>query len=214
MRIIAGKYRGKKLFSPKDESIRPTADRARESVFNIVKNRMVGLTPHPNPLPQGEREKKILPLPQGEREKKILPLPQGEREIRALDVFAGSGAFGLEALSRGAFEVCLIDKDVELARKNAALFVAEKDKIKVLKADACKLPKASEQYDLVFMDAPYNQGLSEKALLSMAEQGWLADGALVIVETEKNEVLELTDWRVVDERTYGIAKFWFLENIG
>jgi 16S rRNA (guanine966-N2)-methyltransferase len=176
MRIVAGNYRGKKLYSPSGEDVRPTSDMARESVFNILRSRLSDFS-----------------------------------GIKLLDVFAGTGAFGFEAISRGVSEVCFIDKDIATLKKNAALFDKEKNKINILKADALKLPKASAKYNMVFMDAPYNKGFSEKALAQLVLGGWLADNALIIVETVKNESLSLDDsFKVIDERAYGLAKFTFL----
>ena len=172
MRIIAGQYRGKKLFTPSSDSVRPTSDRARESVFNIIRAHL-------------------------------------NEEVKLLDVFAGTGAFGLEALSRGVKKVVLVDLDVTLAKKNAALFSKEAGKVDVIKADATKLPSAREKFDIVFMDAPYKKGLSEKAIESLIQNGWLKENALLIVEMEKKENIETT-LEVIDERIYGVAKFLFL----
>ena len=177
MRIVAGNYRGKKLYSPAGEDVRPTSDMARESVFNILRSKLDDFS-----------------------------------EVSLLDVFAGTGAFGFEAISRGVKEVCFIDKDISTIKKNAALFEKEKGKINVLKADALKLPRASARYSLVFMDAPYNKGLNEKALVQLALNGWLSDNALVIVETARDEALSFGNgFEAIDERTYGAAKFTFLK---
>ena len=174
MRIIGGAYRGKKLYSPEYEGVRPTSDRAREAVFNILPSKLAG---------------------------------------DMLDVFAGTGAVGLEALSRGVRSVTLLDVNLQTARRNAALFAKEKDRISLISADASRLPPAPRQYNLVFLDAPYNKGLSVAALRSLAEQGWLAEDALVLVELEKNEPLEMESipfFEQVDERRYGLARVVFL----
>ncbi len=176
MRIIGGTYRGKKLYSPAAEGIRPTADRARESIFNILNSGFV----------------------------------DNWENFRLLDIFAGTGAFALESLSRGAAEVCLIDIALESARRNLALFPKEQKKIRLLKADARQLPSAAEKYNLLFMDAPYACGLTEPALKSAAEQGWLAPECLCIIETEKKESLNLpAGFMLLEERVYGIARFTF-----
>lgn len=176
MRIIGGSYRGKKLFSPQSEGVRPTADRARESVFNILNSKLDG----------------------------------GWETCRLLEIFAGTGAFSLEAISRGAAAACLIDINPDNARRNIALFPKEQGLIKLLKADALKLPQAAEAYNLLFMDAPYAKGLSEPALRRAAEQGWLQDGCLCVIELEKNEAFDLpSDFERLDERCYGIARFLF-----
>ncbi len=178
MRIIAGHYRGKKLFSPESDKVRPTADRAREALFNILNS----------------------------------SLEKDWSNYTLLDVFAGTGAFGLEALSRGAAAVGLIDIDTGSLMKNAALFPAEKSRIKVYRHDAASLPPAPLAYDLLFMDAPYNRGLSTPALQSLADKGWLTPGALCLVEVEKNEQLQVPAcYTFLKERIYGLAKVIFLE---
>lgn len=177
MRIIAGIYRGKKLLSPASEKVRPTSDRAREAIFNILYSK----------------------------------LPVSLSEVNLLDVFSGSGAFALEAVSRGVQQVGMIDIDTKDLLKNVALFPNEKNKIKVMKLNAENLPQASVQYDLLFMDAPYHKGLSEKALCQLAEKGWLKKGALCVVETERSENLILPEqYELSEERFYGVAKVTFL----
>jgi len=178
MRIIAGHYRGKKLFSPTSEKVRPTADRAREALFNILNS----------------------------------SLEKDWGQYKLLDVFAGTGAFALEALSRGAAEVGLIDIDTHSLEKNILLFPAEQKKIKIFRLNALALPAASAAYDLLFMDAPYNQALTAPALAQLAVQGWLKPGALCLVEIEKNEQLPLPScYRLLEERIYGLAKVVFLK---
>lgn len=177
MRIIGGLYRGKKLLSPRSGNIRPTADKAREAVFNILYSK----------------------------------LSRPWEELTLADIFAGSGAFALEALSRGAKQVTMVDIDLTDAARNAALFAGEKHKIRLFKADATGLPAALGQFDIVFLDAPYNKGLSEKALLSLLRQNWLAPDSLVVVELERNEKIALPEELTpIDERAYGIARFLFL----
>jgi 16S rRNA (guanine966-N2)-methyltransferase len=175
MRIVAGKYRGKKLFTPDYEGIRPTSERAREALFSILYSRLGGL-----------------------------------RGCKVLDIFAGTGAFGLEALSRGAAKVTFVDKNTKLINKNTALFLPEKDKIKIVAVDALRLPPAAEAYNLIFSDAPYAQNLSAAAICGAAAKGWIANGALCLIETRKDEQLALPEAFVqVDERIYGIAKISF-----
>ena len=175
MRIVAGKYRGKKLFTPDYEGVRPTSERAREALFSILYSRLGGLG-----------------------------------ECKVLDIFAGTGAFGLEALSRGAAKVAFVDKNPKLLNKNTALFLPEKDKIKIIAADALRLPPAAEAYNLIFSDAPFAQNLSEKAIREAAAKGWIAPGALCLIETRKDEELALPEnFAQVDERIYGIAKISF-----
>ncbi len=171
MRIIGGKYRGKKLISPASEKVRPTSDKAREALFNILRNR----------------------------------LGADYRGYSLIDAFAGSGAFGLEAISQGFERVALVDINPRDLEKNVALFPAEKEKIKVIRADATLPMNEAEKYDVLFMDAPYRQGLSEKALVSL--QSVLKPRALCFIEVEKNESCTLPDaYELLDERYYGLAK--------
>ena len=133
---------------------------------------------------------------------------------KLLDVFAGTGAFALEALSRGAAAVALIDKDTRSLEKNVALFPKEKERISVYRQNVLSLPPSAGRYDLLFMDAPYNQGLSEPALRELAAKGWLKPGALCLVEVEKNEQLHIPacyEWQ--EERIYGLAKVIFLKYV-
>ena len=175
MRIIAGKYRGKKLITPKSANIRPTEDRVREAIFSILYSLLGTLT-----------EKNIL------------------------DVFAGTGAFGLEALSRGAKNVCFIDKDIETLSKNTYLFEKEKDALQILRTDILNLPYAPKAFDIVFSDAPYDKGLNEKALDNLQKKGFLKNGTICIIETRKTEDLYLPEnFQLSDERVYGMAKIRF-----
>ena len=106
--------------------------------------------------------------------------------------------------------MALLDINLQTAKRNAALFPKEKEKIKLISADAANLPPAQKAYNLVFMDAPYNKGLSAAALKSLAEKGWLTPNAWVLVELEKNENLEdIPCFEQVDERRYGLARVIF-----
>lgn len=175
MRIVAGRYRGKKLIAPQGIDIRPTSDRAREAIFNILYSAIGGV--------------------------------EGKK---VLDVFAGTGAFGLEALSRGAQSVCFIDKNIKTLQKNLNLFSLEKDKIKTICSDVSSLPKSNENYDLIFSDAPYDKGLNECAFESLLTKGFVKNGAWCLVETRHNEQLKMpSGFELLDERIYGMAKVWF-----
>ena len=176
MRIIGGKYRGKKLFSPLSDKVRPTSDRTREALFSILRSR----------------------------------LGADFRKLKLLDVFAGSGAFALEGLSQGFAKVTLVDIDTSSLLKNVNLFALEKDRINVIKADATKPISDNNKYDVLFMDAPYLQGLSEKALVNCAML--LNSGALCLIEIRKDEKLTLPEnYRYVDEKRYGLAKIVIAE---
>lgn len=177
MRIIAGKYRGKKLFSPENKEIRPTSDRARESIFNILNSRF----------------------------------SSDYSKYNLLDIYAGTGAFGFEALSRGFASITFVDRNTENIQKNAKLFPNEQSNINIIKSDATNLPKTNKTFDFVFMDAPYSQGLSEKTLQQLVQKNWLSDNALCIIETQKNEDLSIpSSLEIIDERIYGIAKITFI----
>lgn len=176
MRIISGTCRGKKLYTPTDNRVRPTADRAREAVFSILISKLAA------------------------------PLSN----YSFMDIFSGTGAFGLEACSRGAKSITFVDIDLNLTKKNVALCGFKN--VSYINKDARLLPPAREKADIIFMDAPYNLGLSEPTLQALLNQGWLKDDSLIIVETAKEEELILpNELEMIDERIYGAARFSFLE---
>lgn len=152
MRIVAGRFKGHVLAAPKSDAIRPTSDRLRETVFNVLAHA------YDDPV----------------------------AGARVLDLFAGTGALALEAISRGAAFALLVDEGAEargLIRTNTdALGVGGLTRI--FRRDATKLGPAKplEPFSLVFCDPPYGRGLAEKALASALEGGWLDAGALVLVE--------------------------------
>ncbi|MBR1601722.1 MAG: 16S rRNA (guanine(966)-N(2))-methyltransferase RsmD [Alphaproteobacteria bacterium] len=177
MRIVGGKYRGKKLWAPEGKNVRPTSERAREAIFNILYSHLGG----------------------------------DYSQMALLDVFAGTGAFGLEAMSRGFKEVTFIDTDIVPVQKNVKMFPMEKDRLNIVKADAIRMPKAHRKYDIVFMDAPYAADLTQKALEQLIHQGWLKEKSLCIVEIRQDEKWQLPEeFKLVDERYYGLAKVLFL----
>jgi len=152
MRIVGGRLGGRTLASPRSQAIRPTSDRLRESLFNILAHA------YGDPV----------------------------TGARVLDLFAGTGALGLEALSRGAAFALFVDDAAEaraLLRENiAALGLGGATRI--FRRDATRLGPAHpvEPFSLVFLDPPYGRGLAEKALVSACDGGWLAQSALVVVE--------------------------------
>lgn len=171
MRIIGGKYRGKKLISPLSDKVRPTSDKAREALFNILRSR----------------------------------LGANFRNLKLLDLFAGSGAFALEAMSQGFLKVTMVDIDTSSLLKNVNLFALEKDKITVVKADVTRSFVLNDKYDVLFMDAPYQQGLTEKALENCVP--FLNSDALCLIEVKKDEDLTLPEsYQYIDEKRYGLAK--------
>ena len=152
MRVVGGRLRGRNLAAPKSQAIRPTSDRLRESLFNILAHA------YGDPLPGA----------------------------RVLDLFAGTGALAIEALSRGAAFALLIDDGAEaraLIRQNVdALGLGAVTR--VFRRDATKLGMAHpvEPFGLVFLDPPYRKGLAAPALASLRDGGWLAPQALAVVE--------------------------------
>lgn len=132
---------------------------------------------------------------------------------RILDVFAGTGALGLEALSRGAAQCTFIDRNpdaVALLKRNVAKLGAE-DRAVVMNADGAHLPRAATACDLVFLDPPYGEGLVTPALHGLDRQGWLKPGALVAVETDAAEPEPAAEnFKLVDRRAYGRVAVSFL----
>ena len=152
MRIVGGKFRGRSLLGPKSDAIRPTSDRLRESLFNVLAHG------YGDPCDGA----------------------------RVIDLFAGSGALGLEALSRGAVYAAFVDQSAEargLIRGNIDA-MGLSGITGLLKRDATKLGALApfEPFTLMFCDPPYRKGLAERALQSARDGGWLADDALVVVE--------------------------------
>lgn len=177
MRIIAGQYKGRKLMTPTSDHIRPTSDRAREALFNLLMHGKYA----------------------------------GEAVIdqHVVDLCCGTGAIGLEALSRGARAVTFVDQDkrsLELSKQNvthcganhAAYFV---------QADVAKLPAAREAAALVIMDAPYDSPILVAAYAALVRGGWLAKEALIVAEQARDAAVpELAGAALIDERQYGKAK--------
>ncbi len=186
MRIVGGTLRGKKLASPDDQRIRPTSDRVRESLFNILANKSW----------TGEQS-----------------LPIGAYVI---DAFAGTGALGIEALSRGAAAVRFIEHDraaIRLIEKNLQRIGV--DKGIVLARNAVHPGRASFQADLVLMDPPYKLGLAAPCLAALASENWLRPNAICVIELAKKEIFETpNDFREIDRRKYGNTMLVFVEWIG
>jgi 16S rRNA (guanine966-N2)-methyltransferase len=186
MRVIAGKHRGRKLAAPEGPAVRPTGERAREALFDILAHGRLSEGP-------------------------------AYLDAQVLDAFAGTGAFGLEALSRGARYVSFIEKDREvraLLKQNIAT-LGETLHAAIVAGDATRPPRATGPCSLAFLDPPYREDLAAPALLGLARSGWLADKALVIVELAAREDFEVPDgFALLDERRYGAARFVFLRYEG
>lgn len=179
MRIVAGSHRGRPLATPAGLDVRPTADRVREAVFNV--------------LVHGSADRVA--------------------EARVLDAFAGTGAMGLEALSRGAAHATFIDTDTAPARANVAA-LGEGGRATIVAADCLHPPSADALCDLVFLDPPYRGGLAAPALEALAGSGWIDNGAVCVVELAAREGFEAPDgFAITDERRYGAARIVFLRVI-
>lgn len=186
MRIIAGKHRGRRLNVPRGAAFRPTADRVREALFNILG--------HHSGVPELE-------------------------DATVLDVFAGTGAYGLEALSRGAARAVFVDRDpaaLKGIRSNAAA-LNEDESVVLLRLDAARLPvpprTAKAPAALAFLDPPYGLGLAVPALDGLRSHGWIGEGAVCVVEVAARESFAPPPgYILLDERTYGAARVAFLRS--
>jgi 16S rRNA (guanine966-N2)-methyltransferase len=183
MRIDAGRHRGLKLIAPEGAETRPTSDRARQAIFNILTHGEAGIA-----------------------------------GARVLDAFAGSGALGLEALSRGASAlIAFDDKPAAIAaiERNVAR-CREAARVRVVRADAMRPPKADRfpgfaPCDLVFLDPPYASAMAGAALAALDRAGWIAPEARVVVELGgSDEFATSGEFRMTDERRYGRARILFL----
>jgi 16S rRNA (guanine966-N2)-methyltransferase len=181
MRVVGGRLKGRNLASPASRDIRPTADRLRESLFNILTHA------YDDPI----------------------------RDARVLDLFAGTGALGIEAISRGAKFALFIDNGAEaraLMRDNVES-LGLGGVTKVYRRDATNLGPAHpvEPFSLVFLDPPYGKGLAEMALVSLRDGGWLTPGALLVVEEAKAARFKPPEgFSEPERRAYDDTEFVFL----
>lgn len=182
MRIVAGTLRGRTLASPSHDGLRPTSDRVREAMFNILAHGIDG------------------------------PAIEGARVI---DLFAGTGALGLEAVSRGARYCLFLETDANaraLIRRNVEAFGLT-GVTRIFRRDATDLGPAGtmEPFNIAFLDPPYGRGLGEIALSALASGGWLVDGAnLVLEERAGIEVPLPAGFTQIDQRTWGDTQALFL----
>jgi 16S rRNA (guanine966-N2)-methyltransferase len=188
MRVVGGRHRGRRLVAPPGDAVRPTSDRAREALFNI--------------LSHGDFAAAGLPF-------------AGENVV---DAFAGTGALGIEALSRGAARAAFIETDraaLGALRGNLAA-LDEEDSADVFSGDATRPPRAPPYAAaLAFLDPPYRSGLAAPALVALAQMGWLAPRALAVIELAARELFAPpAGFAILDERTYGAAKLVFLRREG
>jgi 16S rRNA (guanine966-N2)-methyltransferase len=184
MRVVGGRLKGRNLASPSSRDIRPTADRLRESLFNIL------IHAYDDPI----------------------------ADARVLDLFAGTGALGIEAISRGAKFALFVDNGAEaraLLRNNVeALGLG--GVTKVYRRDATNLGPAHpvEPFSLVFLDPPYGKKLAEKALASLRDGGWLTPRALLVVEeATAAEFITPEGFEELERRVYDDTEFVFLRAV-
>ncbi len=185
MRIVSGQFKGRRLSVPVGRDIRPTSDRARQAVFNVIEH--------------AEFAPKI-------------------KGASVIDVCAGTGAMGLEALSRGATKLTAIDADPDalaLVRKNAGT-LGQALAVTMLRLDATKLPPPPKAAlcpaSIAFIDPPYGLALAAPILLSLAGRGWVGQESLIVLETAAKEPFEPPrGFQLIDQRRYGAAMVSFLK---
>jgi len=188
MRIVGGTLRGRILVAPKGQSTRPTADRTRQALFNVLEH--AAWSP-------------------------------GLAGLRIADLYAGTGALGLEALSRGAAS-CVFVEHAPAARDDLIRNIRDlkcEDRAQVWITSAETLPSRpvgdQEPFDLVFLDPPYGRGLAERSLMSLSRGNWLSEGSLVVVERGAAEgVFGPAGYDAVDERVWGAARLTILTPCG
>ncbi len=181
MRIVGGRFKGRGLKSPASSIVRPTSDRLRETIFNILAH----------------------------------GYDDAVEDARVIDLFAGTGALGLEALSRGASLGIFVDDSNEgraLLRANIET-LGLAGVTRILRRDATKLGPMPPQtpFTLAFLDPPYSRDLAPRALIALRDGGWLADGALCVVEEEASSDVPVPDgFKLLDRRETGDTQVLFL----
>jgi 16S rRNA (guanine966-N2)-methyltransferase len=185
MRITGGTLGGRRLVAPENQFVRPTSDRVRQAIFNILEYR-------------------------------DFDIGFAVKNAAVADLFAGTGALGIEALSRGARFVLLVDDDAEaraLQRENVEM-LGLSGVTKIWRRNATDLGPlergAGGPFDLVFLDPPYRKNLVGPALASLDQGGWLAPHAIVVVETAKGELFDHPHFTRLDMRNYGDTDVTFL----
>jgi len=183
LRIVAGIHKGRALSGPKSNATRPTSDRVREAMFNILSHSIDDFS---------------------------------FNDARVLDLFAGTGALGLEALSRGAKFILFIEESAAargLIRSNAETLGAT-GQVKIWRRDAAHLALLDNipPFNLVFADPPYNKGLGDKALAGLVNGNWLADGAIIVLEEAKSAEITIPDLlQTLTTRDYGDTTAYFFQ---
>jgi len=185
MRITGGKLGGRRLVAPDDARVRPTSDRTRQAIFNILRHKDFGIG-------------------------------FALEGAAVLDLFAGTGALGIEALSQGARWCLLVDDSADsraIQRENVEA-LGLTGHTRIWRRDATDLgpigPSAGGPFHLVFLDPPYRKEMIPKALQSLKDGGWLADRALIVAESDSSESFDTPGFALLDERDYGETRVRFL----
>lgn len=183
MRVISGKARGTKLSSIESLSTRPTLDRVKESLFNIIQNNLKGAV--------------------------------------VLDLFAGSGQLGIEALSRGADKayLCDINRDAVKMIKQNLEKTKLKDKAVVINEDykkALRILNTNEKFDIIFIDPPYKEDISVDSIIDIIHESRLKENGIMIIETDEierdlREINKIENIKIIDQRKYGRASLIFIK---
>lgn len=176
MKIVAGKYKGKKLIDRPLEHIRPTADMVKQSIFNKLQFKLI--------------------------------------DAKVLDLFCGTGALGIEALSRGAASVVFSDLDkrsVKLTQDNLSS-IGNPSNAKVFCGDFKEIiaKLKGEEFDIIILDPPYKSGIYQQCLQLIEQNSLLAEEGIIVCEQEKSNEIDYLPFSVADERTYGIKKVAYL----
>ena len=179
MRLIAGRFRGRALASPRDRRVRPTTDRMRETLFNLLAH----------------------------------GLPLALDGARVADLYAGTGALGLEALSRGAVHVTFVENHpaaLTLLNENIKTLGVTSE-VRVMRTDAQRLPPAPAPFDLVFLDPPYGQNLVAPTIDSLEQAGWIDPGSIIVIECEESLTPAFEGLIPLKERIMGAARITIFE---
>ena len=185
MRIIAGRWRGKHLTAPDGRHTRPTSDRARGALFNLLL--------HGKPAIAGFRL----------------------AGARVLDAFAGTGAVGLEALSRGAAHATFMENAIDVLsvlRRNIGACDTTGSDSRVIASDVAEPPLTTQPCDMIFMDPPYGRELWRPAASALTQAGWMTEGAICCIELGREDTFETPpDFKTLDDRRYGAARIVVLK---
>ncbi|MCB1487215.1 MAG: 16S rRNA (guanine(966)-N(2))-methyltransferase RsmD [Bauldia sp.] len=184
MRVVGGEFRGRRLAAPTSNAIRPSSDRLRQTLFDILAHRF----------------------------------GDAVEDARVLDLFAGTGALAIEAISRGARYALFVEEDATargLIRTNVET-MGLTGRTRIFRRDATRLGEAGTvgAFSLVFADPPYDHGLGERALASALAGGWLEEGALAVLEERRSsEIAPVPGLEVVDRRDIGDSQLVFLKRM-